>query len=162
MLGVQGYIREAVNHLPPLPSPPSLGLAYAGSAREDVIQLLTPVLLDPSSSLEVCCHGDNTCTPLTAGPSPHQVMCLAALSCGMVAVGSCHDELTQTLLLIMTKKDCAELAKTHSRYLALALGLLHPGKPAGISIFLEVLKTVPEPFRSFASTMLEICAYVGE
>ena len=52
--GTRDCIRGAVHHLPPLPSPPSLGLAYAGSAREDVIQLLTPVLLDPSSSLEVC------------------------------------------------------------------------------------------------------------
>ena len=31
-----------------------------------------------------------------------------------------------------------------------------------ILIFLEVLKTVPEPFKSFASTMLEIYAYVGK
>ena len=95
-------------------------------------------------------------------PPPGQVVCLAALSCGMVAVGSCHDELTQALLLLMTKKDTADLVKTQCRYLALALGLLHLGKPAGISIFLEVLKTVPEPFRSFANTMLEICAYVGK
>ena len=100
--------------------------------------------------------------PFPPPPPPGQVVCLAALSCGMVAVGSCHNELTQALLLLlMTKKDSAELVKTHCRYLALALGLLHLGKPAGISIFLEVLKTVPEPFKSFARTMLEIYAYVG-
>ena len=42
--------------------PPSLGLAYAGSAREDVIQLLIPVLWD-SSSLEVSCYGDDLLAP---------------------------------------------------------------------------------------------------
>lgn len=30
-----------------------LGLAYAGSAREDVIEVLTPVMWDGNSSLEV-------------------------------------------------------------------------------------------------------------
>ena len=49
--GTRDCIRGAVNHLSPLPSPPSLVLAYAGSAREDVIQLLTPVLLDSSCVL---------------------------------------------------------------------------------------------------------------
>ena len=50
---------------PPPPSPPPhalavslthrLGLAYAGSAREDVIEVLTPVMWDANSSLEVRC-----------------------------------------------------------------------------------------------------------
>ena len=33
----------------------SLGLAYAGSDRKDVIEILTPVLNDVNSSFEVYC-----------------------------------------------------------------------------------------------------------
>ena len=37
--------------------PARLGLAYAGSAREDVIEVLTPVMEDSNSSFEVSqCH----------------------------------------------------------------------------------------------------------
>ena len=35
------------------PPPSRLGLAYAGSSREDVIEVLTPVMEDSNSSFEV-------------------------------------------------------------------------------------------------------------
>lgn len=51
-----------------------LGLAYAGTKRDDVIALLLPVLSNPKSTTEV--------------------VALAAISCGLIAVGSCDAEVS--------------------------------------------------------------------
>ena len=56
-------------------------------------------------------------------------MCLAALSCSMVAIGSCHGDLGESFLQIMMDPErLNDLSTTHSRYLALALGLLFIGR----------------------------------
>ena len=57
-----------------------LGLAYAGTDRKDVIQLLLPVFADARSSMEV--------------------VGVAALACGLIAVGSCNGEVTSTILQV--------------------------------------------------------------
>merc|ERR1712136_318101 len=55
-----------------------LGLAYAGSNREDVLSLLLPVLSNAKSSMEA--------------------IGVAAMACGLVAVGSCNTDVTSALL----------------------------------------------------------------
>ena len=41
------------------------------------------------------------------------------------------------------------------------LVLLCPGKGEAIETTLAALQVVPEPFRSFANTLVDICAYAG-
>jgi 26S proteasome regulatory subunit N1 len=119
-----------------------LGLAYAGSSRTDVIEILLPVLTDEKSSFEV--------------------ICLSALSCSMILVGTCNDELTQAIIeLMMDPAHEKELDSTHSRYLALALGILYLGRQDAVDVILATVNAIPKPFGSFASVMLEICAYAG-
>ena len=60
--------------------------------------------------------------------SPLQVMCQAALSCGLVAVGSCHGELTESLLQAIMEHAEKHTNETHLRHLALGLALLYLGK----------------------------------
>ena len=91
-----------------------------------------------------------------------QVVCLGALSCAMVAVGSCHGDLTESFLQIMMERDGTDLGKTHARYLALALALLYLGKQEAAELTIEALKVIREPLRSFATTLLDVCAYAGE
>uniref|UniRef100_A0A2K5JKA3 26S proteasome non-ATPase regulatory subunit 2 n=1 Tax=Colobus angolensis palliatus TaxID=336983 RepID=A0A2K5JKA3_COLAP len=85
-----------------------LGLAYAGSNREDVLTLLLPVMGDSKSSMEV------------AG--------VTALVSGMMAVGSCNGDVTSTVLQTIMEKSEAELKDTYTRWLPLGLGLNHLGK----------------------------------
>ena len=59
-----------------------MGLAYAGSAREDVLAAIGPGIWDE-----------------VAGP---EVISLASLSSGLVAVGTGHGELTETLVQVRT------------------------------------------------------------
>ncbi|XP_078522214.1 26S proteasome non-ATPase regulatory subunit 2 [Lissotriton helveticus] len=118
-----------------------LGLAYAGSNREDVLTLLLPVMGDSKSSMEV------------AG--------VTALACGMIAVGSCNGDVTSTILQTIMEKSEQELKDTFARWLPLGLGLNHLGKGEAIEAILAALEVVSEPFRSFANTLVDICAYAG-
>uniref|UniRef100_A0AAR2JX45 26S proteasome non-ATPase regulatory subunit 2 n=1 Tax=Pygocentrus nattereri TaxID=42514 RepID=A0AAR2JX45_PYGNA len=118
-----------------------LGLAYAGSNREDVLSLLLPVMGDSKSSMEV------------AG--------VTALACGMIAVGSCNGDVTSTILQTIMEKNEQELKDTYARWLPLGLGLNHLGKGEAIETTLAALQVVPEPYRSFANTLVDICAYAG-
>ncbi|XP_045632613.1 26S proteasome non-ATPase regulatory subunit 2 [Ursus americanus] len=118
-----------------------LGLAYAGSNREDVLTLLLPVMADSKSSMEV------------AG--------VTALACGMIAVGSCNGDVTSTILQTIMEKSETELKDTYARWLPLGLGLNHLGKGEAIEAILAALEVVSEPFRSFANTLVDVCAYAG-
>uniref|UniRef100_A0A8C6MDD0 26S proteasome non-ATPase regulatory subunit 2 n=1 Tax=Nothobranchius furzeri TaxID=105023 RepID=A0A8C6MDD0_NOTFU len=118
-----------------------LGLAYAGSNREDVLSLLLPVMGDSKSSMEV--------------------VGATALACGMIAVGSCNGDVTSTIVQTIMEKNEQELKDTYARWLPLGLGLNHLGKGEAIETTLAALQVVPEPFRSFANTLVDICAYAG-
>lgn len=55
-----------------------LSLAYAGSARNDLLEAITPIILDPSNTLEL--------------------QAIAALSVGMIFVGTCDDDAANSIL----------------------------------------------------------------
>lgn len=86
---------------------------------------------------------------------------MGALSCALIAVGSCHGDLTENFLQLMMDREPGDLTCTHIRFLALALALLYLGKQKAMETTMAALKAVSEPLSSFASTLLEICAYAG-
>jgi len=118
-----------------------LGLAYVGSNREAVLSLLFPVFSDPKSNMEV--------------------IGMAALACGMISVGSANSQVTTTIMQTLMEKSETELKDTYARFLPLGLGLCHLGKQESIDTIIAALEVIPEPFRSMATTMVDICAYAG-
>merc|ERR1712241_1644353 len=119
-----------------------LGLAYAGSNREDVVQLLLPVFADSKSSMEV--------------------IGVTALACGLICVGSCNDEVTTTILQTLMEKTEAELKDSpFAKYLPLGIGLAYLGKQEAAEATIATLEVLQEPFRSMAKTLVDICAYAG-
>lgn len=118
-----------------------LGLAYAGSNREDIISLLLPVLADSKSNMEV--------------------VGITALACGLVSVGSCNSEVTSGLLQTLIERPENELKDTFARYIALALGLAVLGKQEAVEAILAALEVVPEPLKGFARILVDVCAYAG-
>lgn len=118
-----------------------LGLAYAGSNREAVLSLLTPVLSDPKSSWEV--------------------VGVAGLALGMVAVGSCNAYVTTAIMHTLMEKSEADLKDTYARFLPLGLGLCFLGKQEAAEAIIAALEVVPEPFKSMSTTLVEVCAYAG-
>uniref|UniRef100_A0A2M4A5R1 26S proteasome non-ATPase regulatory subunit 2 n=1 Tax=Anopheles triannulatus TaxID=58253 RepID=A0A2M4A5R1_9DIPT len=121
-----------------------LGLAYAGSNRSVVLELIGSVFSSER----------RTGTTM-------EVMGIAALSLGMIAVGSCNSEVTEVLLQIIMERSEADLKDTYARFLPLGLGLVYLGRQEAVEAVTAALEVVDEPFRSMATTMVEICAYAG-
>lgn len=118
-----------------------LGLAYAGTNREDIIELLNKVILDTNAGIEV--------------------IGLACLACGLVSVGACNDDVTTTLLQSVLERTDAELKDTHARFIALGLGLCYLGKQEKAEIVIQALEAAAEPYKSMAVTLVDVCAYAG-
>lgn len=154
-----------------------LGLAYAGSNRSAVIELLTPVLagklllfkLASNSSIlkkkkKQKANKSFLITPISGekkvAPTP-EVLGITALSLGMIAVGSCNAEVTGTLLQVIMERNESELKDTYARFLPLGLGLVYLARQEAAEAVIAALEVISEPFRSMATTMVEICAYAG-
>ena len=80
-----------------------LGLAYVGSNRSAVLSLLTPVFTDSKSTMEV--------------------IGMAGLACGMIAVGSGNPEVTETIIQTFIEKSEIDLKDTYARYNKFATNL---------------------------------------
>lgn len=85
-----------------------IGIAYAGTQREDIRELLLPAIGDTSVSMEVAS--------------------MTALALGFVFVGSCDGEVTMTILQTMMEREDAELKSKWGRFLSLGLALLYLGE----------------------------------
>lgn len=83
-----------------------LGIAYAGSGREDVSELLIPVVSHADENADI------------------QEVAYAALALGMVEVGTCDQEAGNELVQRLMSSSDTELDSSCSRFLALGLGLL--------------------------------------
>ncbi|KAH8965711.1 hypothetical protein BDL97_04G130400 [Sphagnum fallax] len=118
-----------------------LGLAYAGSQREEVLELLTPIVHDFKVGIEV------------AG--------FAALSLGLVYVGSCNEDVAQSIILALMDRSEAELGEPLAHFLCLGLGLLYLGKQDAVDATMEVAKTLHEKISQFCQVTLDSCAYAG-
>ncbi|XP_076634499.1 regulatory particle non-ATPase 1 [Colletes latitarsis] len=118
-----------------------LGLAYAGSNRQAVLNLLIPVLNDPKSSWEV--------------------IGVTGLALGMVAVGSCNAFVTTTIMHTLIDKLETNLKDTYARFLPLGIGLCVLGQQEVAETIIAALQVVPEPFKSMSTTLVEVCAYAG-
>ena len=88
-----------------------LGLAYAGSHREDILPLLLPHVADDAVSMEIAS--------------------LAALALGFIFVGSQHGEISETILQTLMEKfesNDKSLDEKWTRFMVLGLGLLYLGE----------------------------------
>jgi len=118
-----------------------LGLAYAGSNRQDLISLLLPVFAEQNSTMEV--------------------IGVAALACGLISVGSCNDDVTTTILQTLMEKSAQDLKDPFAKYLPLGIGLCYLGKQEAAEAIVAGLEVLTDPFQSMAKTLVDICAYAG-
>lgn len=119
-----------------------LGIAYASARRTEVQELLVPIVsnTEDSNIAEVS---------------------LAALSLGMVFVGTCDDEIAGVLIQRLMEASEEELNNTVSRYLCLGLGLLYLGKTEQVEAIIEAVRTIEHRMGKYAEITLETCAYAG-
>lgn len=119
-----------------------LGLAYAGSAKEEILELLIPFISDSTEEM--------------------QVSAMAALACGLVFVGSSNPDVSQTIVTTLMDEDRKDqLTNKWTRFLALGLGLLFFGRQEEVDVILETLKAIDHPMSNATAVLAEICAWAG-
>ncbi|KAF9585414.1 proteasome regulatory particle base subunit [Lunasporangiospora selenospora] len=118
-----------------------LGLAYAGSAREELSELLLPIVSNTDVSMELASF--------------------AALALGQIFVGTCDGDITSSILTTMLERADGQLGETYSRFMGLGLGLLYLGSRTQSEVTLETLKAIEHPIGKRTSVIVEICAYAG-
>lgn len=86
-------------------------MAYVGTHKDRILELLLPVVSDETQSMELCS--------------------LAALSVGFTFVGSCNGDIADTMvqaLMERADRDANQLDDKFTRFMLLGLGLLFVGK----------------------------------
>ena len=115
-----------------------LGIAYAGTWREDVMEMLTPFVTNTSISFEMSC--------------------LAALSLGQIFVSSCNGSISEIILETLMERDPKQLKEPFARYMALGLALLYLGNFFFFYFVFCILYFVFCIF--FSSSFSHFCMYV--
>lgn len=119
----------------------AFGIAYAGSAREDVMEYLLPVVAEEGADMTR--------------------VALAALSLGHVFVGSCNEEVGSALVQRLMEASEEELDHPMARFLPLGLALLFFGQMERADGMIEAVKTVEHKMGRYAGVVLESCAYAA-
>ena len=136
---------EKLGHKSPLVKVASimgLGLAYAGSNREALLELLLPIVVDTSLDMEISA--------------------MAALSLGMIFVGSSNSDVSEAIVQTFLDDDRkSQLKDKWTRFMALGLGLLFFGQQEQVDVILETLKAIDHPMSKPTSVLAEICAWAG-
>ncbi|KAK2627693.1 hypothetical protein QTJ16_002339 [Diplocarpon rosae] len=136
---------DRLNHKSPavrVASIMGLGLAYAGSNRYEVLEVLLPIVGDTSLDM--------------------QISAMAALSLGLVFVGSSNSDVSEAIIQTFLDDDRkSQLKDKWTRFMALGLGLLFFGRQEEVEVILETLKVIDHPMSKPTSVLAEICAWAG-
>ncbi|KAK5965801.1 26S proteasome non-ATPase regulatory subunit 2 [Trichostrongylus colubriformis] len=128
-----------------------LGLAYANSKRETVVKNeeggvifeLKKVLTDSKPS------------------ATSEVKGLTGLALGLIMVGTADHTVAMEMLQTLMERNETELSDPNMRFLALGIALIFLGTQEKSEVFVESLRSLPEPFGPMVSTLVDVCAYAG-
>ena len=119
-----------------------LGLAYASSNREDVLEVLLPIVEDTSLDM--------------------QLSAMAALSLGLIFVGSSNDRVSEAIITtLLDEERQKQLKDKWTRFMSLGLALLFFGRQEEVEVILETLKAIDHPMAKPAAVLAEVCAWAG-
>ncbi|KAI0199255.1 armadillo-type protein [Astrocystis sublimbata] len=119
-----------------------LGLSYAGSHNEQTLEHLLPIVTDTREDM--------------------QLSAMAALSLGLIFVGSANPDISEALItFFMDEDNKARLNDKWTRFLSLGLGLLFFGCQEEVDVVLETLKAAEHPMAGPTHVLTEICAWAG-
>ncbi|KAF8373234.1 rpn-1 [Pristionchus pacificus] len=130
-----------------------LGLAYANSKRETVIKKEEGGVIH---ELRKVITDTRTPSPITA-----EVRGLAALSLGLILVGTADHDVANEMVTSLMEKSEIELADPNMRFYALGVALIFLGTQEKAEVTVELVKCIAEPFGSMFATLVDVCAYAG-
>ncbi|AOW01142.1 YALI0B02860p [Yarrowia lipolytica CLIB122] len=118
-----------------------LGVAYAGSRRTDLLDMLLPLVQDTDTSMKTSA--------------------MAALALGHIFVGSANGDVVSALLGSLLERDAIQLSDKWARFMALGLALLFIGKYEEIEEAVETVRAIDHPLGRICETLITVCAYAG-
>lgn len=118
-----------------------LGIAFAGSNREDLLEPLTNIVQDTSQTM--------------------QVSAMAALSLGLIFVGSLNGEITQSIIETLHEREEKQLRDKWTRFMALGVAFLCFGAQEEAEPVQEAVRVVGETLSKPILVLIDICAWAG-
>ena len=119
-----------------------LGLGYANTNKEDLLELLLPIVEDTSLDM--------------------QLSAMAALSLGLIFVGSSNDRVSEAIITtLLDEERQKQLKDKWTRFMSLGLALLFFGRQEEVEVILETLKAIDHPMAKPAAVLAEVCAWAG-
>ena len=119
-----------------------LGLSYAGTNKNEVLELLLPMVEDTSLDM--------------------QISAMAALSLGLVFVGSSNDRISEAIVTTLHDEDRQrQLKDKWTRFMSLGLGLLFYGQQEEVEVIVDALRAIDHPISKPAAVLTEVCAWAG-
>ncbi|SCV69211.1 BQ2448_2231 [Microbotryum intermedium] len=118
-----------------------IGIAYVGTQREDIRELLLPAIADSAVTMEIAA--------------------ITSLALGFIFVGSCDGEVTMSILQTMMEREDAELKSKWGRFLGLGLALLYLSRQDASDATIETLKAIEAPIGKQTLVLVEILSYAG-
>ena len=118
-----------------------LGMAYAGSNREELIELLLPIASDTGLDM--------------------QVSSVAVLALGQVCVGSANGDVASMILQTIMERDEAQLKSSWAKLIATGLALLFLTKGEASDAIVETLKAIEHPLAMHARVLVQTASWAG-
>jgi 26S proteasome regulatory subunit N1 len=118
-----------------------LSFTYAGSNRAELLEIISPLILDSSNTIELSA--------------------IASLALGLIFVGSCDNDAAETILQTIMERSDEQLQAPMAKFLAVGYGLLFLGKQEAAEASLSVIQTMENSFSKFVELVVETFAYAG-
>jgi 26S proteasome regulatory subunit N1 len=121
-----------------------LGIAYTASNREDLKDLLLPIVSDTSLDL--------------------QLTGVASVALGQIFIGQGakeDNEIASTMLQTLMEMEPEQLKSPWTKLYVLGLGLLFFGKQDASDAIVETLKAIDHPIAHEAIVLLNMCSFAG-
>ncbi|QKX58525.1 uncharacterized protein TRUGW13939_05649 [Talaromyces rugulosus] len=119
-----------------------LGLSYAGSNKEELLEILLPIVEDVSLDM--------------------QLSAMAAVALGLIFVGSSNHQVSEAIATtLMDEERQKQLKDKWTRFMALGLALLYFGRQEEVDVILDILKAVDHPMAKPTAVLASVCAWAG-
>jgi len=90
-----------------------------------------------------------------------EISAMAAVSLGMIFVGSGSGEVASAILQTFMEREETQLKDKWGQFLSLGLALLYVGRQEDADVTLETLGAINHPIAKHTSVLVDACAYVG-
>ncbi|KAJ8609795.1 hypothetical protein MRB53_038944 [Persea americana] len=119
-----------------------LGLAYAGTNSQMLLDTLLPYVNDASQ--------------------PMEVSAMAALSLGLIYVGSSNSDVSEAIVQAFFDEERAKQLKDKwTRFMVLGLALIYFGRQEEVDVILETLEAIDHPMSKPSAVLCDACAWAG-